>query len=145
MRTSCTQPKPTKAQQRRLEAVSLIEQGWSVSAVARHVGRTRTTIHHWLERYEAQGAEGLKPRPPGPQARLTSEQLDRLAEDLLEGPEAHGYPTQLWTLARIRDLIAQQTGVSYHPGHVWHLLRRLNWTCQKPEGAAKERNEEAIA
>jgi len=36
-------------------------------------------------------------------------------------------------------------GVSYDPSGVWHVLRRMGWTCQKPERRARERDEEAIA
>jgi hypothetical protein len=34
--------------------------------------------------------------------------------------------------------------VSYHPGHVWKILRRLGWSCQRPAGRALERDEKAI-
>jgi transposase len=53
--------------------------------------------------------------------------------------------TDLWTLERITVVIAQLTGVRYHPGHVWVILRRrLGWTLQRPERRASERDEEAI-
>ncbi|MFB3127903.1 MAG: winged helix-turn-helix domain-containing protein, partial [Candidatus Acidiferrales bacterium] len=32
----------------------------------------------------------------------------------------------------------------YHAGHVWKILRGLNWSPQRPVGKARERNEEAI-
>src|ERR1039458_8047886 len=41
-------------------------------------------------------------------------------------------------------LIDQEVGVRYHAGHVWKLLRQLNWSPQRPAGRALERNEEAI-
>jgi transposase len=31
--------------------------------------------------------------------------------------------------------------VAYHPGHVWRILRQLNWSVQQPVGRALERNE----
>jgi hypothetical protein len=43
-------------------------------------------------------------------------------------------------------VITQLTGVRYHPGHVWVILRhRLGWTLQRPERRASERDEQAIA
>jgi hypothetical protein len=51
----------------------------------------------------------------------------------------------LWTLARIARLIKQHFGIRYHPGHVWKLLRKLGWSCQKPERRALQRDEAAIA
>jgi transposase len=52
---------------------------------------------------------------------------------------------QLWTLARVAEVIQRVTGVRYHPGHVWRLLRELGWTRQRPARRAVERDEEAIA
>jgi DDE superfamily endonuclease/winged helix-turn-helix protein len=34
--------------------------------------------------------------------------------------------------------------VKYHPGHVWRILRQLNWSVQQPIGRALERNEGVI-
>jgi winged helix-turn-helix protein/type I restriction modification DNA specificity protein len=45
---------------------------------------------------------------------------------------------------RVAHLIEQESGVSYHPGHVWKILRQLGWSCQRPAGRALERDEKAI-
>jgi transposase len=63
---------------------------------------------------------------------------------LLKGPASHGYTTDLWTLKRIACVIKKCTRVSYHQGHVWKLLGQLNWSCQKPDRQARERDENAI-
>ena len=50
------------------------------------------------------------------------------------------------TLDRIAEVVRKQFGVRYHSGHVWWILRRkMGWSCQRPVGRARERNEEAIA
>jgi Winged helix-turn helix len=59
----------------------------------------------------------------------------------VRGPTAHGYATQLWTLARVAEVIERITGVRYHPGHVWRLLRELGWSVQRPARRAAERDE----
>jgi transposase len=63
---------------------------------------------------------------------------------LIEGPEALGYETPLWTCPRVADLIQQKFGVSYHAGHVWKILVGLGWSPQRPVGKARKRNEEQI-
>ena len=83
-------------------------------------------------------------RASGRPRRLTDDQVEQLASELLKLPEAHGYTTNLWTLPRIAQVIKKLFGVRYHAGHVWRLMRRMGWTCQKPARRAKERNEEAI-
>jgi Winged helix-turn helix len=44
----------------------------------------------------------------------------------------------------VATVIERLTGVHYHPGHVWYLLRRLNWWLQLPARRARERDEPAI-
>jgi transposase len=44
----------------------------------------------------------------------------------------------------VRDLIEQRTGVRFHEDHVWRILRKLGWSCQRPTGRALERDEQAI-
>jgi hypothetical protein len=37
---------------------------------------------------------------------------------LLAGARASGFSTDLWSLARLEQVIQQRTGVAHHPGHV---------------------------
>lgn len=83
-------------------------------------------------------------RHPGPKPKLSDKQCRRLGRMLLDGPAAHGYANELWTTKRVADVIRRKWGVKYDPSGVWHLLRRMGWTCQKPERQARERDEEAI-
>src|SRR5208282_5301370 len=80
----------------------------------------------------------------GRPAKLGPAQLRDLERALKRGPEAFGFASGLWTARRVRDLIEYRTGVRYHEDHVWRILRKLNWTCQRPSGRALERDEEAI-
>ena len=41
-------------------------------------------------------------------------------------------------------LAGDEFGVAYHAGHVWKILRALDWSPQRPVGKARERNEERI-
>jgi hypothetical protein len=65
---------------------------------------------------------------------------------LLEGPQANGFETDLWTLARVADVIERLTGARYSQTRTWEILRRrLGWTRQRPARRALERDDEAIA
>lgn len=130
---------------RRRLAGKLLLAGKGIREVARLVGASPSAVHGWKRVLEREGLEGLKAKPhPGPRPRLTPEQKQRLKEILLEGPQAAGFTTELWTLARVAQVIEHTFGVKYHPGHVWRLLRELNFTPQKPERRARERDEAAV-
>ena len=130
---------------RRRLAGRLLLQGKGIREVARLVGASPAAVHRWKRIVEREGLAGLKAKPhPGPRPRLTPEQKQRLKEILLQGPRAAGFPTDLWTLARVAQVIERRIGVKYHPAHVWRILRQLGFSPQKPERRARERDEAAI-
>ena len=43
-----------------------------------------------------------------------------------KGPRRTGFSTDLWTLPRVATVIDRVTGVQFHPGHVWYLLRAFH-------------------
>jgi transposase len=81
---------------------------------------------------------------PGPAKQLSPEQLAELEEALLAGARAAGYEHGLWTLGRVRALIAQRFGVHYSEVTVWKLLRELKWSPQQPAKRAREADRQAI-
>ena len=131
---------------RRLQAAELFAQGRTQAEVAHELGVSRQSAHVWHARFTQGGVDALRSRgPTGPDPKLSVAQLTTVEEALLAGAMANGFDTDLWTLERITVVIAQLTGVRYHPGHVWVILRqRLGWTLQRPERRASERDEEAI-
>jgi transposase len=100
----------------------------------------------WYRAWRKGGREGLgRSKPLGRPSQLSPKQLERIETALLEGPQAHGHSTELWTLPRVAAVVEKLSGVRYHPGHVWRVLRGLGWSLQRPTLRARERDEEAIA
>src|SRR5689334_19495637 len=99
-----------------------------------------------VQKAKAQGVEALQHQPPpGRQALLSPEQMAQLPGLLAKGAEAFGFRGQVWTTARVVEMIRQQFGVSYHRAHASRLLRRLKQSRQKPIQKATQRDEAAIA
>jgi transposase len=96
-------------------------------------------------RAKLEGIEGLKHRPPpGAQARLSEDERAKIPELLARGAPAHGFRGEVWTCARVAEVIRKEFGVSYHPAHVSRLVRALGLSLQKPVRRANQRDEEAI-
>lgn len=134
-------------ERRRMTAARLLNRGISQAEVARRVKVSRESVRRWSNLVRKHGsAEALKKvgragRKPG----LSASDLRRLEGILKAGPEKAGFTNGLWTLDRIVDVIRNEFGLDYHAGHVWWILRRkLGWSCQRPVGRARERNEAAI-
>ena len=131
---------------RRDRALALKEAGWSQRRIAEALGVTEAAVSRWIAIARADGPAALqaRPRPHGP-VKLTRAQLDLLPDFLSHGAEAYGFRGEVWTCARVAQVIRQEFGVTYHKAHVSRLLQALDWTPQKPLLRAAQRNEKAIA
>jgi len=131
----------------RMQAGVLFAAGRSQAEVARKLGVARQNVSRWHAQWRQGGLEALRSAgPTGYAPRLSDQQLHLIDQALGQGARAHGFDTDHWTLARVATVIEQLTGVAYHPGHVWKLLRRrLHYRLQRPARRAVERNERAIA
>jgi putative transposase len=132
-------------EQRRFEAARLLKQGVWPAEVARRLGVSRQSVHRWQQSLTQHGRRGLRQvgragRPP----KLTPTDVQWLKRALTAGPEAHGHAMGLWTLKRVAQLIETQFGVRYSQPRVWQILRKLGWSCQRPTGQARQRDEAAI-
>ena len=130
---------------RRRRAAALLRKGLGVREVARRVDSSPSSVSRWKEAVEKGGFRALVAKAqPGRPARLSAQQKEHLLELLLQGPHAHGHANQLWTLARVAQVVEKNFGISYHPAHVWKILRACGWSAQKPERRARERDDEQI-
>lgn len=138
-------PTRTKEERRRLRGIELLDQGWSQVKVARELRVTPAAVCQWARTRKRGGKKALKAKPhPGPTPKLTDRQLSRLDWMLLKGPSQHGFPTEFWTLLRVAELVERRFGVTYGPSGIWHVLRRIGWSCQTPERRVRKRDEDAI-
>jgi transposase len=139
-------PEGTAAEleRRRRRGVALLEEGERPSVVARILGVRATSVHRW--RRVARQPNGLAAKPPsGRKRRLSDAQLSELAQALRQGAPAHGFANELWTAARVAQLIERRFGVKYHPEHVRKLLkRRLRYSSHKPQRRARQRNDKEV-
>jgi len=130
-------------ERRRTRAVELLEEGVSGKLLARVLGVSPSSLSRWRRLADA-GALEAKPNL-GPKQQLTDEDCEELKELLLEGATAHGWHNNLWTAARVGEVIYRHFGVKYHPAHVSRVLRnRLDWTSQKPACQRRDPDDAAI-
>jgi transposase len=130
-----------------MQAGALFAAGHSRAQVARQLGVARQNVSRWRAQWRQGELNALASRgPTGTAPRLCKAQLAAVDQALRQGARANGFDTDHWTLARITSVIERLTGVVYHPGHVWKLLRhRLHYRLQRPARRAVERDEQAIA
>lgn len=130
---------------RRRRALALLDSGCSLNEVGRRIGCAAVSVMRWRDARRRGGEQAFEVRySPGRPPKLDAARRKRLVRLLVKGATAHGWRTNLWTTARIAELVRREFGVEYHRDHIGRLLHSLGWSVQKPERRALERNEEAI-
>ena len=131
---------------RRIEGARLLKRRVRQAEVARRLGVSRQSVSAWARQLsEVNGAVGkLKAKPLGRPKRLQAQQCQALSSALLKGALQAGFPTELWTVKRVRALVAREFGIEYSNTGCWELLRGLGFSPQKPEKRATQRDEQAI-
>jgi transposase len=124
----------------------LLKRHVAQAEVARRLGVSRQAVNVWARQLsEVNGATGkLKAKPLGRPRWLDPGQRATLSTALLKGALQAGFPTELWTVKRVRALVKREFGVEYSSTGCWELLRGLGFSPQKPEKRALQRNEAAI-
>lgn len=107
--------------------------GQAAGQAAKPAGVARQTAYTWKARLDEGGLEVLRVMATGRPAQLDAAQLEGLRVALLQGPLAHGFGTELWTLKRIRALIERLYGITFSELYVWRLLGAVGFSSQKPE------------
>jgi transposase len=142
--------RPAQEELRRRALVLVLQQGLSQAEAAQVVGVQRQTVNIWLQRYRAQGADGVldgrRVSPRRGQGHLTMDEGLRVQGWIRDrAPDQLKLPFALWTSRAVRDLIALRFGKTLGLSTVQLYLQRWGMTPQKPLARAKERSPTAIA
>lgn len=93
------------ATRQQVQAGRLLLQGKTLAEAARAVGVARQTAYTWEARWDEDGTDALRAMAAGRTAQLDASQRAGLRAALLQGPLAHSWGTELWTLKRVRLLV----------------------------------------
>lgn len=133
-------------EKRRLKAAKLFEQGKTQAEVARKFDVTTAAANHWYQAWRKRGAKALKSKGhPGFASKLSFTKKKAFKRAILKGPQAFGYETDLWTLSRLKVVMKKVNRLDFSEVWIWHIVRNLGFTPQKPQVKAKQRDEQAIA
>jgi transposase len=124
----------------RYRMLLLLAEGRPPAEVGALVRRSSATVRRVLRRYQADGPDGVPPRPrPGqpphfPPAWAT--ELERVVE---LDPHAVGVPSAVWTTRLLADYLAGATGHRAGTETVRLVLHRLGFVCKRPGWSLKRK------
>jgi transposase len=110
------------------------EQGLSAPAIAAIVRESDDSVARWLKRYLAEGIEGLMDAPKsGRPATVTDAYRVEVLRVVRRRPRSLNLPFSLWTLQRLVDYMAQQSGLRIHSATMQRLLKREGIVLSRPQ------------
>jgi transposase len=129
---------------RRLKAAPYFKKKWSERRIAVKLGVSGPSVHEWKVAWKKMGTRGLRAGHYGRVSKLSPAQETQVQKKILKGAEAAGFSGDFWTLKRLTKAVKRWTRKEYEDRSIWHLLKRLGFSCQKPVRRAVERDELAI-
>jgi transposase len=126
---------------RRLQAVLLVAQGYSVTESAQVTGLSQRAVYHLVNRYLADHQAGQlldssrSGRPPAA-PKVTPA---RILAELKRSPLRLGYRTNVWTVELLADRLHQQYGGEISPRTLRRRMRALGLRCKRPRYVYSEK------
>jgi transposase len=110
------------------------EQRLTAPASATLVREDDQRVRNWLKRSRAEGIDGLHDRPmPGAPPKSTSASAEQLVAAVRRRPRSLGQPSSRWTLQRLADYLAEQTGIRLSYATVRLCLKRASIVLSRPQ------------
>lgn len=110
------------------------EQHLTASAIAAIVRESEETVRRWLKRYRAEGVDGLRDQHRGGRpATVTASYREQLLYAVHRHPRSLGQPYSLWTLQRLADYLAEQTGIRVGYETVRLYLKAADIVLSRPQ------------
>jgi len=126
----------------RVRAVEAIERGMPKQYVASAYGVDRRTLYRWLKKFNQGGYDGLIRQEGSGRPRLLEEISETAITNIvLASATQFGFESDLWTVGRLHQVLAEQFQVEVSKNTIWRRLVEAGLTYQKPERRYYEADE----
>jgi len=110
------------------------EKKLKVDEIAEIVRESSVTVLRWLHRYMAEGIQGLLDAPrAGRSSILTDEFRKRLLEVVRRRPRSLELEFSMWTLQRLADFMAEDTGIRVSTETIRRALAKEDIVFSRPQ------------
>lgn len=93
-----------------------------------------SSILRWIKRFNAEGVEGLQDAPrPGKPKKASKAYRQQLLEIVRQRPRSLGAPYSLWSLQRLVDYMAEETGERVSTESVRRYLQAGGIVLSRPQ------------
>ena len=110
------------------------EKGLNSEQIADIVRESSVTVLRWLHRYIAEGIQGLMDAPrAGRNSKVTEKYRERLLEVVRRRPRSLDLEYSMWTLQRLADFMAEDTGIRVSTETVRRVLAKEGIVFSRPQ------------
>jgi transposase len=111
-----------------------VEQELNAAQIGEIVRQNEQTVRRWLKRFNSEGVNGLYDAPrPGAPRTVSAEFRTRVAAIVRQRPRSLGQPYSLWTLQRLADFMAEETGQRVSGETVRRILNAQDIVLSRPQ------------
>lgn len=111
-----------------------VEQHMAAPEIGQIVRKNEQTVRRWIRRFNAEGINGLNDAPrPGNPGSVTEAYRQRVVSMVRQRPRALGQPYSLWTLQRLADFMAEETGTRISGETVRRILKAEDIVLSRPQ------------
>lgn len=126
---------------RRCHAVLLSADGKTVPEIAQLLCSDQSTIHRWLDRFEAGGVSALATTwGPGRPVRWHEEYEYLLVETVRHDPRWYGLEQSIWTCKLLAGYLAERTGITLSAERVRVMLHQHGIRLKQPTPVVHSRD-----
>jgi len=134
LETLYRQTKDVRIRERAQIILLAAEQDMLVPEISKIILRNDQTVRTWIKRFNAEGINGLSDRPrPGAPPMVNPAYRERLVIVVRQRPRTLGQPFSLWTLRRLSDYMAEETGVRVSAVTVSRILAANDVVFSRPQ------------
>jgi transposase len=110
------------------------EKGLNSEEIADIVRESSVTVLRWLHRYVAEGIQGLMDAPrAGRSSVVTDKFQERLLEVVRRRPRSLDLEYSMWTLQRLADFMAEDTGLRVSTETIRRVLAKNEIVISRPQ------------
>lgn len=124
----------------RCQMILLSNEGFSPPQIGKQVRFSRRTVTRFIQRYEAEGIQGLMTKPrSGRPPKVTAAYEAQLLKAVEQPPRELGLPFSNWTTANLAEYLHQLTDIELSARQVENILKANEWRLRRPVRTVKHK------